>query len=58
MQEPDNQVPPDPEMVPDTRKPYQPPELKCLGTIHDLTKARPGNTPRDNDPFQPGSTVM
>jgi hypothetical protein len=58
MQEPKNQVPPDAEKLPDSRQPYEPPELKCLGTIHDLTRTKPGPTPRDNDPFQPGSRVL
>jgi hypothetical protein len=58
MHEPDNQVPPDAEKLPVSRQPYEPPELKCLGTIHDLTRTKPGNNPQDGDPAFPGSKVL
>jgi hypothetical protein len=39
-----------------SRKPYEPPTLKRIGTIQELTRTLPGTSPTDNDPFAPGST--
>jgi hypothetical protein len=55
MQESVSQGLPDAENVDDLRKPYEPPELIRLGTIHELTNAL-GVVPTDNDEFQPGSS--
>ena len=43
--------------TPDPRKPYKPPTLNRLGSIHELTGTLPGSSPADNDPFTPGSTL-
>jgi hypothetical protein len=45
------------EPPPVVRRPYQPPQLKRLGTIQELTQTQPGNMPMDNDNFSPGSTL-
>jgi hypothetical protein len=43
--------------TPVVRQPYQPPQLKRLGTIQDLTQVQPGTHQTDGDPFAPGSTL-
>jgi hypothetical protein len=41
--------------APTTRKPYEPPQLKPLGSIVEITQATPGN-PTDGGPI-PGSSM-
>jgi hypothetical protein len=56
MTEPESREPV-PTDAPPVRRLYQPPQLKRLGTIQELTQIQPGTHPMDGDPLAPGSVL-